>query len=72
MEKMSFEEFMLQMKGGESRTTPGMTVSYVLIEDDDGEEEFYAEWKFINEDHDFNVLETVYKEYLKKVGEING
>lgn len=46
MEKLNFMEFTELVQNGESRAIPCSTVGYVLIEDDEGLEIFYAEWSY--------------------------
>ena len=67
MKKLTLEEFSLCMQGGESRVTPGKSVTYILITDpeNNSEEVFYTEWEFISENDDFEQAEAAYKEYLK-------
>ena len=63
MDKLSLEEFEDLMRGGQSRNSQ-KAVTYVLIEDEDGEEIFYAEWEFLSEEHDYEVVEIAHKHYI--------
>jgi proteasome lid subunit RPN8/RPN11 len=45
MNKLSFEEFVQKVMGGESRYYPGEACGYVLIKEG-GEEVFYSEWVY--------------------------
>ena len=61
---ITFDKFHSLMHGGESRLTPGKVVTYVLVEDSDGEEVYYTEWDFVNEDNDLDMIKEAYQEYL--------
>lgn len=64
MTELTFEEFCNLSRRGESRNIPGRAVSYVLVENEDGEEVFYAEEKFEDEDREEEFLQEAYQDYL--------
>jgi hypothetical protein len=57
MNKLSFEEFVQKVMGGESRYYPGEAGGYVLIKEG-GEEVFYSEWVYGDDVLDLNCEEV--------------
>ena len=60
---LTFEEFARKMMNGESRSNPGLGVTYILITDDDNNE-FYVEWEYVDDDQDDINAADVYDIYL--------
>ena len=60
---LTLEQFRENMSGGESRQQPGQAVTYILIEDPDGNEIFYTEWPFESEQGDEETAKERYAIY---------
>jgi len=67
--KLTFDDFIFNAVGGESRISPGKAVWYILIRD--GEEEFYREWEAVTGDFWSDVpddeLNDAFAEYVNHV-----
>ncbi len=66
IQMLSLDQFRQLLRGGRGRFKPEKAVSFVLIENED-EEEFYAEWEYVDEEEDEVMVEAAFHEY--KIGE---